>query len=154
MKRPGLRKEEVTMLQASERALQARKKKIEQEVDIPALKEKFDRLTDYPGYVLEYRITNEMPAMPDFVDSNVPAVKEGLITFRAKVGEGYDNLIDAQKEHPIGFYVFVGFVVLAFLSFVLHQDKRKRRTSKPIPLPRGESVGSASRREPVAAELD
>ena len=87
--------------------------------------------------------------LPGFVDDSVPAVRDGLVVFRDKVGDLYDNLIDWNRSYPIAFYVFLAFVILALISFAVHQDKRKRRWSKPIAIPRSGVDGMSPRREEV-----
>ncbi len=108
-----------------------------------------------PGEVLSNRTANSVPSLPGFLEETF--VKDGLIAFRQKVGDGYDKLIDLETKYQLAFYVFVVFVFLALLSFIFHQDRRKKRLSRPIPLPRGrdEGVGTTSRRpERVTADLE
>ena len=108
-----------------------------------------------PGEILTQRIAREVPAVPDFVNDNVPAVRDGLVTFREKVGDLYDNLIAWNNEYPLAFYCFVVLLILALISFITHQDKQKRSWSKAIPIPRAGIDGASPRREEVvAAEMD
>jgi hypothetical protein len=108
-----------------------------------------------PGEILTDRIAREVPPLPGFVNDSVPAVRDGLVTFREKVGDLYDNLIDWNKEYPLAFYVFAGFLLLALISFIAHQDKQKKRWSKPIAIPRGGVDGLSPRRdEVVVAGMD
>src|SRR5262249_23255408 len=107
------------------------------------------------GQILTARIAREAPGLPGFVDDTVPAVREGLVSFREKVGDLYQKLIDWNNEYPLAAYIFLTFIVLALIAFIVQQDKRKKRWSKAIVIPRAGADSSNSRREQVlAAEVD
>jgi hypothetical protein len=110
---------------------------------------KFNHLT--PGEILTRRIEREVPAVPDVVNDSVPAVREGLVSFREKIGDLYDNIILWNEQYPLAFCFFVGFLVLALVSFIVHQDKQKKRSSKPIPIPRAGVDGLSPRHDEVVA---
>lgn len=99
-----------------------------------------------PGQVLHLRLKNELP---DYL-TDIEGVDEGL----KKVGEMYDNIVVWNGQYPIAFYVFVGLLLLALISFILHQDSRGRKVSRPIPVPRSPVEGVTTRRdEALAAEV-
>lgn len=121
--------------------------------EAPNVDGEFGKIT--PGDILRERIAHELPSMPGFIDDSVPAVRDGLVTFRGKIGDFYDNLLEWTSQYPIAFYVFAVFLVLALISFIVNQDKRKKRASKAIPIPRSGVDGPMSRREEVvAADMD
>jgi hypothetical protein len=85
----------------------------------------------------------------------MPWLQEGLVATREKIGDAYDNLLKWNERYPLAFYFFIGFLALALISFVLHQDRRRKRLSKPIPLPRAAAESSRGPREELAAvEID
>jgi hypothetical protein len=104
-------------------------------------------LRRHPGQVLTDRLERELP---DYLSENA-----GVYAAIDKVGDLYDNLVVWQtvEKHPIAFYAFVGFLVLALLSFILNQDRRTKRMSRPIALPRG-AEATTPRREALAAEVE
>src|SRR5262245_30879526 len=101
------------------------------------------------GEILSQRIAREVPPLPDFVNDSVPAVRDGLVTVREKIGDLYDNLIAWNNQYPLAFFFFVGFLVLALISFIVHQDKQKKRWSKAIPIPRAGVDGLSPRRDDI-----
>src|SRR5207247_3183836 len=98
------------------------------------------------GELLSERIAKEVPDVPGFADDSVG---EGLRTFREKLGDLYDNIIQWNKEYPLAFYAFFLFLILAVIAFAVQQDKRRIRSSKPIVIPRAGVDGVGPRRDEV-----
>jgi len=104
------------------------------------------------GELLSERIAKEVPEVPGFADDSVG---EGLRTFREKLGDLYDNIIQWNKEYPLAFYAFFLFLILAVIAFAVQQDKRRIRSSKPIVIPRAGVDGVSPRRDEVmVAEVE
>jgi hypothetical protein len=107
-----------------------------------------DLVNKQSGEILAERIARETPEPPDFA-------KDAWKTVRGKIGDLYDNVLQWNRDYPIAFFLFVGFLLLALLSFILNHDRRRKRLSKPIPLPRAAADFAPARREELAAvEVD
>jgi hypothetical protein len=95
-----------------------------------------------PGEVLESRIKENLPTVPDLISDNVPEAEEYLVSAPTFIGNVYDQLWMEMKlnNRPVALYAVAGLLFLVLVSWFVHREKRKRRTGAPIPLPAGASV--------------
>jgi len=81
-------------------------------------------------------IARNVPATPDFIKDSIPAMHDGLISFRGAVADAAESFHLLAWEHPLAFYVGVTFFLLFLISLWIRRDKRKLRVGKPLFLPR------------------
>jgi len=97
------------------------------------------------GEVLEARIKENVPAVPEFINENVPAVRDSLLDARRFLADVYDTVLRESVNNHLAFYAGSCLLFLTIISWWVHKEKRKRRVGMPIPLPGGATV-------PLAAE--
>lgn len=100
-----------------------------------------------PGAILEHRLQQNLPFVPDVLEQQAPAVAKVLTDdIPEKVGSFYD-LVWLNRHEPLAVYAFLGLLFLTLICWFTRRGKRKRRIGPPIPLPAGGAV-------PVAADED
>jgi hypothetical protein len=79
----------------------------------------------------------------------VSMINDGLVTARDWTAEQYAYVVDTSQTAPYSAYGGMIFLGLTLLSALMHMDVRRKRTSKPIPLPQ-----AARMREEEAEEAE
>lgn len=79
--------------------------------------------------------SDNLPEMPEIVDEYVPQLKPALKNAREWSAETYVELVHASQLQPYSFFGGMIFLFLTLASAVTHRDMRRKRLSKPIPLP-------------------
>jgi hypothetical protein len=92
------------------------------------------------GQILEARIKENVPAIPEVVSENAPFIGDGLLEVRDFVCKTYDFLCTESSSRPLAFYATVCLLLLTALSWWGHRTKRKRRIGAPIPIPGGTTI--------------
>jgi hypothetical protein len=84
-----------------------------------------------PGFAITQNIRNWAPTVPDVVEENFPDAAEALYDFPGYLGKSYNNVYWAHQQTPLplGYYSFLGLLVLTLLSFWWHNTARKTRKS-------------------------
>jgi hypothetical protein len=100
------------------RVLDAKKNEVDVEVDIAGAK------------LITERIKQNTPSELE------EPLGETYEDIRSFPGDAYANAFQQYHElkQPIAFYIFLGLLVVTFLSFVFRLESRKRVTGRPLPL--------------------
>jgi hypothetical protein len=101
-------------------------------------------LLQTPGGILDKRIADNLPELPDKLNDDVPVVRDYLVKARGFVGDVYQGLCNMSRSHPLAFYAAAGLGFLTVISWWVHREKRRWRSGAPIPLPEGGPVPLAS----------
>jgi hypothetical protein len=108
-----------------------------------------------PGEALSAFLNDNMPPVPPQVTENAPDVADAMARMNPTIGDTYQALYDMQIKSrvPLAYYAFWFMLLLTFLSFLVHQERRTRLVSKAVPIPAAAAPPAAGRRaEPLAAE--
>lgn len=122
--------------------------------DPDAQKDEKGMLMRMPGELLNHRMEKNVPALPDFITDNLPAVKDGLVTARKSIGDVYAQLCTHSEDKPLAFYSACILLGLTFFSWLLLRAKRKKRLGKPIPILAAEGSTMGGLPAGMAADLD
>jgi hypothetical protein len=106
-----------------------------------------------PGEVVEMRLNENLPEALDVVKNYASPLEELGKAIPSYVGKFYDLIYNAQvyQKIPLPLYSFLGLLFLSLCSFLLNQERRKRRVGKAVELPA--TVAAAGRRaDPLPTE--
>lgn len=90
-----------------------------------------------PGALLDHRLKENVPAVPEFIETNAPMVATWLDDARKHFSGIYEQICLWNAVYPLAFYAALILLFLTLVSWRLHAAKRKKLISKPIPLPAG-----------------
>ena len=100
-----------------------------------------------PGQILQAHITDNLPPVPDLPEAvKNTGVEDALTAPPEYAGKFYELLwINSGTEgHHLPYYTALTFLVLAFVSWLAHNDRRRRKVGKPIPLPSADAPVTAT----------
>lgn len=97
-----------------------------------------------PGELLDLRLKENLPAVPEFVDKNVPIVGTWLDDARKHLSAIYERMCLWSADYPLAFYAAVFLLLATLVSWRLHGPKKKKLFSKPIPLPAPAGAAAAA----------
>ncbi|MBM4067569.1 MAG: hypothetical protein FJ271_01285 [Planctomycetes bacterium] len=95
----------------------------------------FAMLVRTPGALLDARVKENVPEVPEFIVSNAPMVANWLDETRDHLTNIYQLLVQSNDRYPLAFYSALALLFLTLVSWRLRGAKRKKLTSQPIPLP-------------------
>ncbi len=95
----------------------------------------FAMMVRTPGALLDARVKENVPEVPEFILTNAPMVANWLDQTRDHLTNIYQLIVQTNETYPLAFYAAVVLLLLTLISWRLRGAKRKKLTSKPIPLP-------------------
>jgi hypothetical protein len=101
-----------------------------------------------PGQVLQASIDENLPPVPELPEVAKKAYVEDILLAPSDyAGKFYEllwlNTADNREPHYLPYYTALAFLGLAVLSWLAHNDRRRRKVGKPIPLPAAEAPAAA-----------
>jgi hypothetical protein len=95
------------------------------------------RVLRNPGDYLDDLVDEHSVPLPALVRKHAPFVDEGILKLREGIAAIIDYLYFTASNHDLefGYCLAVVLLLLTFISWFFHRDKRKKRVGSPIPIP-------------------